>query len=235
LAAIAYVGHGDANTFYTVNVIGTRNLLAALAKYASNVKRVLLASSANIYGNHPQGKLNENTIPAPENDYAVSKIAMEQMARLWADRLPLSIVRPFNYTGKGQSEKFLIPKIVAHFRHKRSVIELGNLDIWREFGDVRAVAEAYRRLLMVCSSGDVLNICTGKAYSIREIIAMCEKITGHSIEINVNSAFVRTNEVRMLLGENSHLMNVISQWDVPDLENTLAWMLNIGQDAKPIP
>lgn len=226
LAAIAFVGHGNANTFYNVNLIGTRNLLEALAAHVPGVKRVLLVSSANIYGNHLQGALTETTIPAPANDYAASKAAMELMAQLWMDRLPLFIVRPFNYTGVGQEDKFLIPKIVSHFRDRKPVIELGNLDVWREFGDVRAVVEAYRRLLAVCPAGDVLNICTGKAHSLREVIGLCEKITGHSIELQVNSAFVRANEVKVLTGDSSHLMDVISEWNPADLEDTLKWMLN---------
>ena len=75
------------------------------------------------------------------NGYAVSKLAVEQMAQLWVERLPLFIVRPLNYTGLGQKEQFLIPKIASHSRNKKPTIELGSLDVWREFGDVRAVVD----------------------------------------------------------------------------------------------
>jgi len=158
LAGVAFVGHGNANAFYQVNLIGTRNLLGALAEYAPDVKSVLLVSSANVYGNRSEGELSEKTIPDPVNDYGVSKLAMEKMAHLWVKHLPLFIVRPFNYTGVGQDSKFLIPKIVAHFREKRPVIELGNLDVWREFGDVRSVVENYRKLITACPVGDTFNI-----------------------------------------------------------------------------
>src|SRR5690606_27662289 len=83
LAAIAFVGHGDADAFYTVNLIGTRNLLSALAACSKKPACVLLASSANVYGNATEGVLTETTPPNPANDYAVSKLAMEYMARLW--------------------------------------------------------------------------------------------------------------------------------------------------------
>lgn len=220
LAGIAFVGHGNANAFYEVNLIGTRNLLDALAIHAPNVKSILLASSANVYGNRTEGVLSEEEIPSPANDYAVSKFAMEQMAHLWIDKLPLFIVRPFNYTGVRQDVKFLIPKIVSHFKEKKSVIELGNLEVWREFGDVRTVANIYRKLLERCPVGETLNICTGQTYSLREVVALCEKITGHNIEIQVNPKFVRANEVRILTGDNSRLKNVIGDCQSYSLEDT---------------
>lgn len=228
LAGIAFVGHGNANAFYEVNLIGTRNLLDALAQHAPDVRSILLASSANVYGNRSEGILSEDATPAPTNDYAVSKLAMELMASLWVDRLPLFIVRPFNYTGIGQDEKFLIPKIVSNFREKQPVIELGNLDVWREFGDVRSVVDAYRRLLDNCPAGATLNICTGQTYSLREVIALCEKITEHSLEINVNPQFVRANEVRVLTGDNSLLNKVIGDGLSYELEDTLRWMLQLS-------
>jgi len=229
LAAVAFVGHGDANAFYNVNLIGTRNLLEAIAQHAPDVKSILLVSSANIYGNRSEGVLSEDSTPDPANDYAVSKYAMEQMARLWLEHLPLFIVRPFNYTGIGQDDKFLIPKIVAHFREKRAVIELGNLEVWREFGDVRAVAGIYRRLLEHRPVGETLNVCSGQTYSLQEVIALCEKITGHSIETQVNPQFVRANEVRVLKGDISRLKEVIGNWQAYSLETTLTWMLSAGK------
>lgn len=225
LAGISYVDHGNANSIYEVNLLGTRNLLDALAQHAPDVRSILLASSANVYGNRSEGILSEEATLDPTNDYAVSKLAMEQMARLWVDRLPLFIVRPFNYTGVGQDEKFLIPKIVSHFREKKPVIELGNLDVWREFGDVRAVVDVYTRLLEYCHVGETMNVCTGQTYSLREVIKLCETITGHNIEIKVNPKFVRTNEVRVLMGDNSRLKKVIGDWQTCNLEETLRWML----------
>lgn len=225
LAGIAFVGHGEANDFYRVNLMGTRNLLAALAGCGRRPACVLLASSANVYGNSTAGVLREDAPPNPANDYAVSKLAMEHMARLWLDRLPIVIARPFNYTGVGQSESFLLPKIVAHFKRRAEMIELGNLDVWRDFSDVRAVVQAYRRLLEISPAGETVNVCSGRTYSLREVLTLCERLTGHVMAVRVNPAFVRANEVRSLCGDPSHLRALIGNWDTQPLEDTLGWML----------
>lgn len=225
LAALAFVGHGNANDFYNVNVMGTHNLLEALSLAAKKPDAVLIASSANIYGNRSEGMLAENTQPDPANDYAVSKLSMEYMARLWMDKLPLIITRPFNYTGVGQAENFLLPKIVTHFRQRASVIELGNLDVWRDFSDVRSLVQAYRRLIEAKAFGNTVNVCSGETYSLREVIAICENITGHKIVLKVNPAYVRANEVKTLCGDATLLRSLVGEWHTPKLEETLRWML----------
>ncbi|MCE4343183.1 NAD-dependent epimerase/dehydratase family protein [Xanthomonas hortorum] len=226
LAAVAFVGHGDADDFYRVNLLGTRNLLQALAASQHRPERVLIASSANVYGNATEGVIDESVTPAPANDYAVSKLAMEYVASLWHERLPLVIARPFNYTGVGQATNFLIPKIVSHFASRASSIELGNTEVWRDFGDVRSVVLAYRKLLQVpAAEGQIVNVCSGVANSLGDIIRICSKITGHDIDVQVNPAFVRQNEVRKLLGSNARLQELIGDWQSLALEDTLRWML----------
>lgn len=225
LAAIAYVGHGDADSFYNVNLLGTRNLLQALDSSDLRIDSILLASSANIYGNGVSGQLAETTIANPANDYAVSKLAMEYMSRLWMEKLPIFITRPFNYTGVGQADNFLIPKIVKHFKERSPAIELGNIDVWRDFTDVRTLSRAYVDLLNVKPHSEIINICSGRTYSLRKVIELCEKITGHHIEIKVNPAFIRANEVKTLSGDTSKLKSFIPDWNVPPLEDTLRWML----------
>lgn len=225
LAAVAFVGHGYAEAFYRVNLIGTRNLLEVLAAADKRPGCVLLASSANVYGNATEGMLSESTPANPANDYAVSKLAMEYMSNLWKDRLPIVTVRPFNYTGVGQEENFLLPKIVAHFRRRAEVIELGNIDVWRDFSDVRAVARAYRQLIELRPIGQTFNVCSGRAHSLRDVIAIAEGITGHRVRVEVNPAFVRSNEVKRLCGDPSRLMAALPGWKTPPLEETLGWML----------
>lgn len=228
LAAISFVAHGDVEEIYRVNVVGTRNLLEALAGQPRRPRAVLLASSANIYGNAAVSLIDESVPAAPANDYAVSKLAMEYMARLWMDRLPIVITRPFNYTGVGQAPQFLLPKIVSHFQRGERIIELGNMDVERDFSDVRMVGKAYAALLAAAPAGRVFNICSGTAVSLREVLGMMSDIAGYEIEVRVTPAFVRANEVKRLQGDASALRSAIGSWDPIALQETLRWMYQAG-------
>ncbi len=227
LAALSFVGHANARAFYDVNLFGTLNLLEALALLDAPPQRVLIASSANVYGTPEVEVIDETVCPAPVNHYACSKLAMEHMARTWFDRLPIVITRPFNYTGVGQDEKFLIPKIVSHFRRRAPWIELGNLDVSRDFSDVRDVVSLYTALLLDADnvSGQTFNICSVCAHALREILALAGQISGHSLEVRVNPAFVRANELPRLLGDNRKLQTYVGWKPQRALEDTLRWML----------
>lgn len=229
LAAIPFVAHGDVDAIYRVNVVGTRNLLEALAALDTQPRCVLLASSANIYGNADAGLIDEAVSPAPANDYAVSKLAMEYMARLWMDRLPIVITRPFNYTGVGQAPQFLLPKIVRHFQLGEKFIELGNIDVERDFLDVRTVAHTYRRLLQDAPAGEVFNVCSGMAWSLKDVLAMMAEIAGYEIEVRVNPDFVRANEVKRLQGDGRKLERLVGKLNAIPLKETLRWMYLEGK------
>lgn len=226
LAGIAFVGHGCLDDFYHVNLLGTRNLLDALSKGGYGTRGVVLASSANVYGNSLVSPISENTPPSPANDYAVSKLAMEYVAKLFANQLPIVITRPFNYTGVGQDPKFLVPKIVSHFRKGSPRIELGNLDVARDFSDVRDVASVYAGLLDRKLIGDTVNICSGRAIALGDIVNMCRTITGHDIEVAVNPGFVRADEIKTLNGDPSRIDNLLNSPHRYQFEDTLRWMLN---------
>lgn len=230
LAALSFVGHADELAFYGVNVLGTLNLLAALAGQAERPSCVLVASSANVYGNCPQSPIAESRTPAPVNHYAASKLAMEHLARTYADRLPLVLTRPFNYTGPGQAPQFLIPKLVEHFARRASVIELGNLHVEREYNDVDFVCRSYLHLLAHGEPLGLYNICTGITYTLDDLIARLRRLAGHAIEVCVNPAFVRPNEIQRLCGDPARLQAVWrtagDEWPTQtSLDATLARML----------
>jgi GDP-6-deoxy-D-talose 4-dehydrogenase len=225
LGAISFVGHADTSAFYNVNVIGTLNLLDALAALAQPPCSILLASSANVYGNCEQSPITEEQPPAPINHYAMSKLAMEYMARTYLDRLPLFFVRPFNYIGPGQDESFIIPKLVAHFARRAETVELGNINVEREFNDVRFVCETYLQLLKKARPGEAYNICSGKPVALKSVLELLGQIAGHHLQVKVNPAFTRNNEIHRLCGNPAKLQCVVGDIRLPTLRDTLYWML----------
>ncbi|QMI47140.1 NAD-dependent epimerase/dehydratase family protein [Burkholderia sp. MBR-1] len=231
LAARAHVARDEPSQTYAVNIVGTRNLLAALAGLDRRPSAVLLASSANIYGNSTAGVIDETVAPAPANDYAVSKLAMEYAAKLWADRLPIVIARPFNYTGVGQDDAYLLPKLVSHYASRAPRISLGNLDVSRDFSDVRDVTAAYLKLLEAAPAGETFNVCSERAYSLKEVLAMLSRIAGYVIDVTIDPRFVRHNEVKRLSGSRDKLRRAVGELPVTPLDDTLRWMMDAVRDA----
>lgn len=227
LAAVSNVVHDDVEEIYRTNLVGTRNLLEALTALEAPPRCVLIASSSNVYGNRNEGIMRENMPPDPVNDYSVSKVAAELVAGLYRSRIPICIVRPFNYTGVGQSPAFLVAKIVQHVREGLKAIKLGNLEVARDFSDVRFVTEAYCRLLHCPNAvGQTVNVSSGRAYRLDEILSMAESISGLKLEVEVSPALVRGNEVLRLWGDSSLLDQLVGPMKPIPLEETLRWMID---------
>jgi GDP-6-deoxy-D-talose 4-dehydrogenase len=227
LAAISFVGHNNDEDFYKINTIGTINLLNAILEVDLEIQKVILSSSATVYGNQGLEVLDESLCPIPANHYGASKYAMECLAKNYFDKLPIIITRPFNYTGVGQAEHFLIPKIVKHFKEKKEFIELGNLDVSREFNDVLYVCEAYKRLIESNVRSEVVNIASQNPILLLDIIKILNKISGYEIKVKVNQQFVRKDEIKTLIGSNKKLLNIIGNIEYKAIEETLKDMLSV--------
>ncbi len=226
LAGVSFVPYDDVDAIYRVNIIGTRNLLFALKRCPKMPRAVLLASSALVYGNSHVELLDETVALNPASDYAISKLAMEYMSDLWTGSFPIVIVRSFNYTGVGQADNFVLPKIVSHFTQKKREIELGNIDVARDFSDVRDVMSFYHQLLKLAPAREIFNVCSGLAYSVRDVLGMMAEIAGYEIAVRVNPNFVRKNEVSKIVGSDAKLRRVVGDSKRIPLVETLRWMYN---------
>jgi nucleoside-diphosphate-sugar epimerase len=158
--------------------------------------------------------------------YSISKLAIELVAATLSYRLSIVIARPFNYTGVGQESRFVIPKLIEHFKRRAETVELGNMQVEREFNDVRTVCNAYLQLLRLGQPGQIYNVCSGRPVSLQTLIDTLIRITGHKINSTVNPDFVRPNEVHSLCGNPAKLESCIGALQHPPLEETLLWMLS---------
>jgi len=221
LSGISFPAHGDNEEFYKVNTIGTTNILDSIMELNITLKKVILVSSATVYGNQGLEVLDESLCPKPTNHYGASKYAMECLSSGYFAKIPIIITRPFNYTGIGQAEHFLIPKIVKHFKDKKETIELGNLDVSREFNDISFVCEVYKRLLECSVQNKTVNIATNDGIKLLDIINMMNEIAGYKINVKVSQAFVRKGEIKSLTGSATKLTNIIGHIKQKEFEDTL--------------
>lgn len=225
LAAISFVQHDDIQEIYNVNVIGTQNILDGCLEIKNTLKKVVLASSATVYGANINAILSEEMCPNPINHYGISKYAMEQVAKTYFSKLPILITRPFNYTAPGHGEQFVIPKIAKAFANKDKQIELGNLEVYREYNSIDFVCEVYFKLLQSEATSEIVNIASGNTHSLKEIITKFEEKSGHKIEVKVNPLFVRKDEIKTLAGDTSKLKKMIDFESKYSIDNTVSSFL----------
>ena len=230
LAAISSVDHKDPSAVYNVNFNGTLNLLSACVG-ARVLSKFLFVSSSQAYGNVDADKLpiDESFPLDPVNHYGAGKAAAEMAVRAFSAEygLPFVIARPFNHTGPGQTDRFVVPKIVSAFRRRDESIELGNTDTVRDYTDVRDVVKAYAGLMENFQSGEVYNISGGRGLTVAEIFKKVTQITGHNMKIIRHDSLVRGNEIRNVIGCYDKL-KISTGWqpELP-LETTLRDMLGL--------
>ena len=202
LAAIANVVYGNVGELYDINVHGSENLLDVLYDVCDNGTRVILTSTAGVYGNSGVDFDTEETPYNPANHYSFSKMVMEYISKNYTDKLDIRIVRPFNMIGVGQNESFLIPKLVRAFASKQPELQIGNMNTFRDFVDIEFAAKFFCKLALQPNvEPRVLNLCAGHGTTGNDILGMLQDITKYSPKISVNPEFVRKNEIMRLVGD----------------------------------
>lgn len=224
LAAVSFVGHEDLSELYLTNIVGTINLVDAAVESPRKPRKLIVASSANVYGDAETLPIRESSIPRPQNDYAVSKVAMEHAVSLRAAFDRVAVVRPFNYTGVGQANHFLVPKIVGAYARGEQALTLGNIDVSRDFSDVRDVVRAYLGLLVSPAHGIVVNICSGRPVSVRFILEYMSRLAGYDLQVVSSPALMRRQEIPTLYGSDELLRSIIGEYRRHTFEETLQWM-----------
>ena len=225
LAGIAAPTHSQIGEMYSANVVGTANLFAAIGKANLEPRIVIVASSAQLYAvADADVPLTEHSSIAAKTHYAISKRAAEEIAELHSRQFPIIIARPFNYTGPGQTTSFLVPKIVHHYAERRSEIRLGNLDLFRDFSDIGRVVEAYSRLVSRPIAPTTVNICSGRAVHLVDIMKIMDEISGHPIRVVADTALFRADEPRSIIGSPSRLETLVGALPNPEFSETLLRM-----------
>jgi GDP-4-dehydro-6-deoxy-D-mannose reductase len=201
----------DPNLAWHVNLDGTRNVARAILAHTPHAFLVF-AGSGLIYGDSARaGKpLTELDLVQPNNDYAATKAAADlALGALAKHGLRVVRCRPFNHTGPGQSEDFVLPNFASQIARievglQAPVIKVGNLDAKRDFLDVRDVADAYARCILKSqeiASGLALNIASGRPISIRTLLDQMLVNARVPVGVEIDPARWRPNDVPSFVGD----------------------------------
>ena len=190
------------------------NLLEVIRKYGLNT-RILSIGSSEEYGNvaPEETPLTEMSPLRPLSPYAVARVAQEMLSKLYADSFGIDIVitRSFNHIGPGQRDVFVVASFIRRILEAKlsgedkMTMKTGDLQIVRDFLDVRDVVKAYYLLLKKGRKGEVYNICSGIPTQLSEIIDMTAEIVDLKVDTVVAPELVRPNDNPYILGDNSKL------------------------------
>lgn len=218
---------------FRVNADGTLNVL--LASVEAKVGRVLVISSADVYGRVTLGELplTEESPLRPVSPYAASKIAADYLAlQAWLGyRLEVMRVRAFNHLGPGQTNRFVAPalaeRIALNELEGREVVPVGNLTPRRDFTDVRDVVRAYRLLVEHGEPGEAYNVCTGTDLAISELADRLVAMAHRPMRLEEDQALQRPVDVPVLRGDYAKLHKA-TDWEpeIDIIEGTLRDILD---------
>ena len=210
LAAISSVGASwnMPQTTMAINVIGALNLMEA-ARKSEQKPRILFVGSSEEYV-ISENPLDENTQLNANNPYGISKVTQEQFAKLYREQYGLKIycVRPFNHTGIGQRDSFVLPsfcKQVAEIDKsgKDGKIQVGNLKVKRDFSHVKDVVRAYRMIVESDNCNQIYNVGSGNAYSLEDMLTYILGLSNQHIEIEVDQNRIRPTDQPVICCDRS--------------------------------
>jgi len=199
-----------------VNLLGTLNLLQAL-KARGFTGTFVYVSSGDVYGQVSENALpiDEQQPPCPRNPYAVSKLSAEFLCLQWGltEGWPVMVARPFNHIGTGQKDSFAVASVARQVaRIKLGLqaprLEVGDIDVTRDFLDVDDVVTAYLAMLERGVPGQVYNICSGQEQSIRGLIEQLVDIAQIEVQLIQDPARLRRAEQRRVCGSHARLQRI---------------------------
>jgi GDP-4-dehydro-6-deoxy-D-mannose reductase len=239
LAAQSFVPESFANPKRTfdINFIGTFNLLSAL-KAKGFTGKVLFVSSADVYGKVAEQNLpvTELQLPKPGNPYAVSKLAAEALCYQWfeSEKMPIIIARPFNHIGPGQRECFAISSFAKQvmeikYGKRQAKIEVGDIDVTRDFTDVRDIVLAYQKLLLQGKPGEIYNICSGVEHSLRSLLEKLLSLGKVEAQIVQDPQRMRRSDQQRVCGSFAKLQNDTKWQPMVAMQQTLNDLLDFWE------
>jgi GDP-4-dehydro-6-deoxy-D-mannose reductase len=236
LAARSFVpdSFADPRETLDVNLFGTLSLLCALRETKFQ-GRLLYVSSGDVYGSVPEAALpvTESRWPEPRSPYAASKISAETLCLQFhrSEHLDVMVARPFNHIGPGQGERFVVPALARQVSLIAAGLQdptlmVGDIDVTRDFSDVRDVVRAYAALLCRGQGGHTYNVCSGREVTIRSILQTLCTLAQVNPAVVQDGARLRPSEQRRMVADCQRLRQDTGWEPVIPLETSLQQILD---------
>lgn len=230
----------DPQRTFEINLVGTLNILQAL-KAGGFAGTFLYVSSGDIYGQVEERHLpiREELLPRPRSPYAVSKFSAENLCLQWSYAEPwrILVARPFNHIGPGQSESFVLPGVAKQLvqiacGRQPPRVQVGDVEVTRDFLDVRDVIDAYLALLEHGRTGEVYNVCSGRELSIQSLIMQLANLAGVEVQLAQDPKRFRPSEQRRVIGSAEKLRAETNWKPRISLTETLQSVLSDWQERE---
>ncbi|MEO0288748.1 MAG: GDP-mannose 4,6-dehydratase [candidate division WOR-3 bacterium] len=217
------VSLNDPYLTYFVNINSTLNIIESLRLNKRKTK-FLFISTSDVYGIPQYLPIDEKHPLNPQNPYSISKKICEEMIKSY-ERFGLDyvIIRAFNHIGVGQNENFFIPSLIKKIMESdNGIVKVGNLNLKRDFTDVRDMVYAYS--LAIDLERGVYNICSGKSFLLKDIAEYLVKISGKKIHFQVDESLLRKNEPEEFFGNCDLFKSLTGYKNKYTIEESLKWI-----------
>lgn len=226
------VGRDNPQHTLNINVIGTMNILEAIRRQGSIPKKIIVASSASIYGIPNHIPTNEDEPMKPLSIYGVSKVSTDRLAYQYFKNydLPITTIRPFIIVGSrqqiGNSINSFASQIAEIEKVGKGIIKIGNLSTSRDFTDVRDCVNGIWKLTNEGINGEAYNICSGISRKMEDVLNQLLKLSSAEISVEIDKDKLRPSDSPIECGSN-HKLNSLTGW-IPECrwEDTLEEILN---------
>ncbi len=197
--------------------------------------RILSVGSSEEYGIYDI-PMQESFTLHPKSPYSVARLSQEYMSKLYVDRFGLDIVmtRSFNHIGPRQSTRFVIPSFIEQLVNiasgkSENKMMVGNIDVIRDFTDVRDVVDAYWRIIKNSKNREVYNVCSGCGVKLRDIIDVAANHLKIKPNIVIDAERVRANDIASVIGDNTKLKRELGWSPRYNLNQTLLDMITYAK------
>ena len=233
--ALAKISYDEPFKTFSLNFTGTMNLMDAIRRYEGGISKIHFASSSNVYGDVKPEEIpiKETQEIRPFEMYGISKASADSLCRFYSNAygMSIAITRAFHHEGPRCNKDVVGMEIVRQISNvvkgRAKTLFFGNIDVVRDFSDVRDIVNGYILAAEKCKKCDVYNLCSGKGYKIRDLIQqLIKEFNLDNVPVEIDKKRLRKKDMPILIGDNSKAKSELDWKPEIDFKDTLVELIN---------